>query len=236
MFKKLFIIYMLFTVTPAFSLSFDDGVKAYHNKDYTKAIEIFKKLADKGDLKSINSLGVMYEQGTGVLLNYSTAAEWYKKGADLGFSESQNNLGRLYMNGFGVPQDNKKAIRYFLKAVDQDLPAAYSNLGIMAIRLGGERVSYEDARTLLIYSVERGVINSLTSLGVLYTDGLGVEKDFVMGYMWFNLGAAVGLTQSVQGRNMVEPFLSPAQLELAQRLSEECLKNKYKNCGRKLNK
>ena len=48
--------------------SYDDGLTAYEDKDYAKALKIWRPLADRGDAEAQFSLGYMYAQGQGVVL------------------------------------------------------------------------------------------------------------------------------------------------------------------------
>ena len=73
-----------------------------------------------------NNLGVMYENGEGVPMNYDEAMKWYRKAAELGNKDAPNNIGTMYMTGFGVLRDFVKAYMWFSIAGKGD-PAAISN-------------------------------------------------------------------------------------------------------------
>ncbi len=85
--------------------AYEDGFEAYNRGDYATAVRLWKPLAEKGDAKVQNNLGVMYENGQGVMQDYAEAVKWYQKGADQGIAYAQYNLGLMYANGHGVPQD-----------------------------------------------------------------------------------------------------------------------------------
>ena len=57
------------------------------------------------------NVGLMYEQGLGVIQNYKEAAKWYEIGVGRGSDLAQNNLAALYRKGLGVPRDVDKAIQ-----------------------------------------------------------------------------------------------------------------------------
>ncbi|WP_240331046.1 tetratricopeptide repeat protein [Helicobacter suis] len=67
--------------------------KTYQNKDYQKALEYYKKAASMGYAGAYNNLGIMYENGEGVVEDYQKALEYYKKAASMGSAEAYNNLG-----------------------------------------------------------------------------------------------------------------------------------------------
>jgi len=58
------------------------------------------------------------------------------------------------------------------------------------------------------------------NLGLLYFTGNGVQKDFVLAYMWLNL-AARGEPEAVKWRDKIGGFMTPAQLAEANTLARE---------------
>lgn len=79
-------------------------------------LELTKTLgfAQNGNPRAQYNLGLMYEYGNGVRVDYAQAAYWYQKSADQGFAEAQFNLGVMYYHGQGVPYDNAQA-RYWMR-------------------------------------------------------------------------------------------------------------------------
>lgn len=69
----------------------DDANKAYNEENYTKAIEIYKKLCDNKEAKACSSLGYIYRNAKGVSENSTLAQEYYKKACDAGDKESCAN-------------------------------------------------------------------------------------------------------------------------------------------------
>ena len=77
------------------------------------------------------NLGLMYDNGQGVLQDYKNAAKWYKLAAEQGYASAQYNLGVIYEKGDGLVQDYKTAVKWYKLAAEQgDTPAQY-NLGLM---------------------------------------------------------------------------------------------------------
>jgi len=100
-------------------LNYEDGFSAFEKKDYVTAINIWKKLAEAGNVKSQNSLGYMYETGNGVKKNLKEAFKWYKKSAEQGFSKGQYNVGLMYHAGRGVSQNFEAAAKWYRLAAAQ---------------------------------------------------------------------------------------------------------------------
>ena len=65
---KLMILALAFLLLPQVALAdaFDDAVAAYERRDYTAALQGFKRVADQGDAMAQSNLGVMYYKGQGV--------------------------------------------------------------------------------------------------------------------------------------------------------------------------
>ena len=87
-------------IVSAFSLSAQDtleqAIQYYDNKEYDKAVPMFQRLAQGGDARAQNNLGVCYEEGQGVAQDYTQAVYWYRKSAEQGDAWAQYNLGNCY--------------------------------------------------------------------------------------------------------------------------------------------
>jgi TPR repeat protein len=55
----------------------------------------------------------------------------------------------------------------------------------------------------------------------MYERGLGVPKDYVLGYMWFNLAAAQGHEIARWDREELSSAMTPDQIAEAQRLARD---------------
>lgn len=94
-----------------------DGMEAYRLNDFQTALREFKSLED--DAKALYMIGVIYEKGQGVSLDYAEAAQWYRKAADKGNSAAQYRLGRLFERGQGVEESREEAIKWYKKSAKQ---------------------------------------------------------------------------------------------------------------------
>jgi len=73
----------------------EDGVAAYKRGDYATALRLWLPLAEGGDPRAENNLGVIYEKGLGVPQNDAEASKWYGLAAEHGHVEAKNNLRDL---------------------------------------------------------------------------------------------------------------------------------------------
>jgi TPR repeat protein len=111
----------------------EDGLDAYQQKDYAKAIQLWRPLAEKGDPSAQFRLGTLYLEGKGVAADDVEAAKWFLLAANQGEPTAQYNLGASYAEGTGVKQDDAEAARWFRRAADQGMVYAQLNIGIMYI-------------------------------------------------------------------------------------------------------
>jgi tetratricopeptide (TPR) repeat protein len=84
---------VLFGIAAAGQL--EDGEAAYRSGDYAEAARLWRPLAEKGDAKAQNNLGLTYRDGLGVLQDYAQALKWFGKAADQGDAFAQYNLGSM---------------------------------------------------------------------------------------------------------------------------------------------
>ena len=99
---------------PVLAGPYEDGTAAYDKDDYATAIRLWRPLADQGNAKAQNNLGIMYVRGDqGVPQDYALAVKWYRLAADQGNAGAQNNLGVMYDKGQGVPQDYVQAHKWY---------------------------------------------------------------------------------------------------------------------------
>ncbi len=70
-------------------------------------------------------------------------------------------------------------------------------------------------------SADQGNVDAQFTLGVMYASGDGVDKDYKLAYMWFDLAAAKGKHKAVQYRNTCASQLTLAEIAEARSLAEE---------------
>jgi TPR repeat protein len=62
----------------------EDGMAAYSRGDYVPAVRVFRALAEQGNAKAQNVLGVMFRKGEGVPKNPARAHMWFSFAAKRG--------------------------------------------------------------------------------------------------------------------------------------------------------
>jgi TPR repeat protein len=115
------------------------GSICYHQlKDFVKARQWFFKAAKKGHAKASGYLGMIYDQGQGVLEDDREAVKWYQRGAKDGDVRSQQFLGTMYMKGKGgLPRNERMAVELYRKAALGGASFAQYLLGVWYVNPGG---------------------------------------------------------------------------------------------------
>src|SRR5580765_7147289 len=70
----------------------EDGMAAYNRGDYVPAVRLFRPLAEQGNAKAQNMLGVMYRRGHGVARNSVRAFVWFSRAAARGDATAKTEL------------------------------------------------------------------------------------------------------------------------------------------------
>ena len=91
------------------------------NKDYSKALELYKKAASNGIDEANFSLGLMHHYGKGKLVSYEEAYDYYYKSALNNNPEAQFNLGLMERYGLGRPINLENAFNWFKKSSRQQV-------------------------------------------------------------------------------------------------------------------
>ena len=99
--------FLLYTAVaaPVMAQDYDKGLAAYNAGDYDAALQEWRPLAEQGNASAQYNLGIMYDNGDGVIQDYAEAVDWYRKAAEQGYADAQTNLGGMYRTGRGVIQD-----------------------------------------------------------------------------------------------------------------------------------
>jgi hypothetical protein len=97
--------------TMADDVEYYNQANSYQNQnDYQSAYEIYKDLANNGDVKSMLKIGEMYEFGMGMNTDIDIAYFWYDKAANLGYRTAIDKIKYLEKSQRNI-LINKKIIK-----------------------------------------------------------------------------------------------------------------------------
>lgn len=207
---------------------FETAVAAVSLGDYMTARREFESLAERGDPRGKNGLGVLYIRGWGVEQDLGKAVGLFREAAKDGLRAAENNLGEMYMRGLGVVQDYRKAFEWCRKAAEKGDSDAQNNLGVMYAEGLGVEQNFDSAMAWFQKSAKQGNVKAQANIGHLFRTGDGVGRDYVLAYAWYGIAAAGGLGMGVQFRESVATFLNDEELEQARGIARD-LYLKYSN-------
>ncbi|HEY9197716.1 MAG TPA: SPOR domain-containing protein [Gammaproteobacteria bacterium] len=147
---RIFICAALCLACAAASARADDfalGMQALETGNAARAIELWRPLAESGNVDAQFALGVIYNDGMGMEQDYLEANYWFLRAAEQNLPAAQYNLGNAYKNGTGMTTDPKMAVLWWRKAAEQDFGPAQFNLGSALLEgLGTPRDADEGLR------------------------------------------------------------------------------------------
>ncbi|MEO8740120.1 MAG: tetratricopeptide repeat protein [Casimicrobiaceae bacterium] len=192
-----------------------EGIAAYNTGRFDVALDEFLAAADQGSAEAQVSLGVMYENGQGVLRDYEKTLGWYRKAADQGHFGAQNNLGLMYAAGRGVAKNAGQAQEWYAKAAEQGFAPAQNNLAQLYASGALGKKDYAKALEWDRKAANQGFAIAHGDLGSMYENGLGVPKNLVVAYTYYTIAVGGGYEPATAQRNAVAKQLSSDQRDKA---------------------
>ena len=135
--KKLLLILVLAVMCSSLARAgdYDDAAKAYQKRDYVTALTFFFPLADQGHATAQFNLGVMHENGIGVIKDFKKSFDWYRMAAEQGYVKAQFNLALMYEGGNWVKQDYVLAHMWYNLAASKGDKSGTNNRDIVASQM-----------------------------------------------------------------------------------------------------
>lgn len=171
------------------------------SQDIHKAFELYGKAADLGNIDAMMELAYNYRNG-GILSNIADkskalakALELYQKAAELGNTDAMFHAGMIYLKSEGTQQVVYKGINWLAKAAELRNVRAIKTLSNIYLN-GDFGIEKNNSLAYKYYcqGANEGDADSMYGLGVMYHEGLGVNKDKKMAIAWLKQAAAKGHT------------------------------------------
>lgn len=201
--------------------SYEAGEAALVRGDYATAWRILGPLAEAGDARAQNDVGVMYGRGLGVPQSYSQALVWITRSAEHGNAQAQSTLGYMYYRARGVERDLALAALWTRRAAEQGVAAAQSGLGLLYDKGQGVEQDYAEAARWYRRAAEQGFAEAQRNLGSMYEHGNGVPVDPLLAYAWYGVASAGGDELALRLRARVAARMSEAEVEQARGIARE---------------
>ena len=149
------------------------------------------KEARIGDPLAQYEVALMYANGLGVEHSVDQAFIWTKASAEKGHMAAQYMLGNAYAGGLGVSKDEQKATLWFLRAAEQgNQKASYKLAKIFSV--AHETLSFNAC----LKAAEQGLADAQFDIGNRYSNGDGIEQDFLQARAWYQKAAEQGLASA----------------------------------------
>ena len=157
--------------------------------------------AEAGDLEAAFILGRMYRDGVGGPVDTAQARIWLRKSSDGGHVRASVLLGLMFMAGDGGPvdRDAARALLLFASAAGDD--DAFYAIGVLfaegaSSNGGGPPQNGPNAVFWFRAAAERGNVDGMYNLGLMYLRGMGTERSPETAYQWFLKAAEAGEPQA----------------------------------------
>lgn len=155
-------------------------------KSAKRAFNLYMQAANLGNAHGMNLVGVLYSNGEGVKASDEKSYEWCRKAAEAGNAAGMYNLAYNYFEGEIVEQDTATGLEWLMRAAEGGYPdAMYEAAGIYSER-GDDKKAFE----FMLKATQTGHVRASNELGVMYYEGIGVEKNLRLALNCFE-GAAL---------------------------------------------
>ena len=107
---------------------FNEEISGLSGSQY---VALLHKNAGQNDTNALFQLGLLYQEGIGVVRNFKNAAKYFESAAKNGHTGAMNTIGLYYRFGIGLEKNEKTAEEWWKKAIlNKNIYALY-NLGQM---------------------------------------------------------------------------------------------------------
>jgi TPR repeat protein len=119
-------------------------------------------------------------------------------------STAQFNVGRAYFQGYGIKQSTDEAVKWWEKCAKSNTPAAMRAMNTLALLYSTpDLVNEEKAFHWHVLAAERGHMDSMGTLGLLYMKGHGCAANKELALKWFKKSAENG---SIYGSGLLSNY------------------------------
>jgi tetratricopeptide (TPR) repeat protein len=199
-FKIIFITLIIYPFK-TMSSDYEDGLKAYNNKEYFKALSSWKTLIEQGNLKAEYYIGIMYYKGLGVPQNIEFATKFIESSSNKGYVPAMVDLARIYQKQ-GMLQ---RPIALYEKSIslENDARANYF-LGEILLNKKFAYYDFKKGLNLLNEASKLGEPRASVKLGYLYEKGDRVKKDIKTAVKYYKIA---DLKQNIFARNRLKSLV-----------------------------
>ncbi len=151
-------------------------------KDEVKAFGYFKDSSEKGSIEGKYYLSLCYFKGYGCKVNLERAAQLAQEAAKTGDSYAQTLYATYLRDGVGVPRNTMAAVTYLEMAAKQGNKHATMLLSDLISKAHDVKSTEIGSGLALVQkSAVDGDAPAAYSLGMMYTEGIKLPRDYALG-------------------------------------------------------
>jgi hypothetical protein len=143
--------------------------------DVERAVTLYQRAAERGDLRAMVSLAQLYESGMGVPQDVARAVSLNEAAAEGGSLDAMINLAVTLFEGQSVTKDDVRAIELLQRAAREGSAKATFNLGVLA--QDGLVGTPEDALGYFQKAAQNGEHQGYLAAAILLDEGRGLRRD-----------------------------------------------------------
>lgn len=163
-------------------------------EDKQKSLEIFQKLAQKGDAQAQMKVGYMMVNGLGSTANPALGEQWLLQAAKQHHPEAEFVLGTMYHLGQFNGTANDEQAKYWFKCAAKKLPQAWLDLGFIYETVDKQ---YTDANYAYQQAIQYSKFLGYFNQGLIYQYGKGTTMDLNKAKTNFAVVAQTGSPQAM---------------------------------------
>ncbi len=152
---------------------------------YAAARPGMEKMAADNTPQAMTDLATMYLYGRGCDKDYRKAFTLLNNAANCDYVPAMADLAGMYMNGYGIPPNPEAARKLLLRAAMAGLPEAM--VGLAGIYMSQQK--YVPALNWYKEAASKNSPAAMTTLALMYRDGVGTEKNTMLAEGYLNQAA-----------------------------------------------
>ena len=160
----------------------EDAKKAFMEKEYDKAIELYNKAISNKEYEAYFLLAMSYITGSGVEKDIDKGLEYLFLGDKKDEKKCISSLGDFYYNGKYLEKDLDKAKSYYDRAAKLLEPHAIGMLGLFLFNEEKYKEAIEYFKSGALYYDT----NSMYYMAKCAYNGIGMDKDYILGFGLYN--------------------------------------------------
>jgi TPR repeat protein len=93
-----------------------------------------REAAEAGDVRAQYALGIIYDTGSGVPIDYTEGFRWFRLSAEGGYAPAQAKMGLMYLYGWQERRDVAAAADWYERAAEQGDVRSQAQIAAMYAR------------------------------------------------------------------------------------------------------